>query len=285
MLLHIKQIIMKTINTFITAIFTLLIITSCENDSKIAVSEIDYVSFETTSSEILVAPDGTASQEIKIFTSSKVTADKTYALNVVTNLTTASTSAYTIPSTVTIPSGTNVGVITVTVDGSNIDSSGSDDLVIEFTDADNLYRGEALTITLQQFCETPPTTFFTGRYLIEQTTPEVDGPTLSTGQIVDVILEPTDSTTLIRKFLTQNYNLYCTGYNYFYVDLSCNKITVLDQDSSCGCSDATDWFGAATVSSTYDVAQGDDVLYVSFTDDQYSDCGTPTTTTYKFTKQ
>lgn len=263
----------------------LFLITSCENDTKVAISEIDYISFETQNTEILVAPDGSATEEIKIYTSNKATSDKTYNINIVSNLTTAIPSAYSIPSSITIPAGTNVGSLTVNVDGSNIGSSGSANLVIEFTDTDNLFTGNPITIKLQQFCETPPTSFFTGRYLIEQTTPEVDGPTLSTGQIVEVILEPTDNTTLIRKFLTQNYNLYCTGYNYFYLNIGCNKITVLDQDSSCGCSDPTDWFGAAPQSTTYDISDGDSVLYVSFTDDQFSDCGTPTTTTYKFTKQ
>ena len=276
---------MKTLNTYLASLLVLFLITSCENDNKIAISEIDYISFETVSAEILVAPDGIASKELKVYTSNKVKSDKTYNINVVSDLTTAVAAAYTIPSSVTIVAGTNVGSILINVDGSKIDSSGSDDLVIEFTDTDSLFTGEQLTITLQQFCETPPTTFFTGSYLIEQTTPEVDGPTLSTGQIVEVILEPTDTTTLVRKFLTQNYNLYCTGYNYFYLNLACNKITVIDQDSYCGCSDPTDWFGPAATNNTYDVSEGDDVLYVSFTDDQYGDCGTPTTTTYKFTKQ
>jgi hypothetical protein len=66
--------------------------------------------------------------------------------------------------------------------------------------------------------------------------------------------------------------------------LTCGKIIVPSQETTCSCGNATDWFTAAVNPESFN-ANDDSVFYITFTDDAQSDCGSPAQTTYKFTKQ
>tara|TARA_R110002167_G_scaffold23464_9_gene83281 strand:- start:1879 stop:2826 length:948 start_codon:yes stop_codon:yes gene_type:complete len=124
-------------------------------------------------------------------------------------------------------------------------------------------------------------TQFVGDYLIEQTTPYVDGPSLSDGTVVSLVV---GSTSVERIFQTANYALYCSTLAPFTINFICGEIAVPNQNSNCVCADGGDWFTDPIVRSTYD-PNDDSVFEVTFTDDTQSDCGSPVQTTYKFTKQ
>ena len=124
-------------------------------------------------------------------------------------------------------------------------------------------------------------TQFVGDYLIEQTTAYVDGPTLSDGTVVSLVI---GSTSVERIFQTANYALYCSTLAPFTINFVCGEIAVPNQNSNCVCADGGDWFTDPIVRSTYD-ANDDSVFEVTFTDDTQSDCGSPVQTTYRFTKQ
>ncbi|WP_459211054.1 hypothetical protein [Aquimarina rhabdastrellae] len=121
---------------------------------------------------------------------------------------------------------------------------------------------------------------FIGNYLIEQTSPFVDGPTLSHNTVVELSASSGSS----RSFQTSNYPLYCSTPNTFTIDFVCGEIIVPQQDSNCVCGDGGNWFGPAVVSTTYD-PNDDSGFTITFTDDAQSDCASPAQTSYKFTKQ
>ena len=57
------------------------------------------------------------------------------------------------------------------------------------------------------------------------------------------------------------------------------------EGTQCNCSCGGNlWFTNAAEPTSYDPAD-DSMFEVSFTNDAYSDCGAPQTTTYRFTKQ
>ncbi len=146
---------MKKINLFFLFV-SLIAFVSCEkNEDVIAISNIDYVSFET-GFNIGVDPTGTASQEVKIFTSQVASADRSFTISVVADQTSASASTYTVPASVTVPANSNAGVFNIDVDGASIDPNG-DTLTLEFMDSEGLFVGDPITLNLEQVCPNPET--------------------------------------------------------------------------------------------------------------------------------
>merc|ERR1712194_78734 len=93
------------------------------------------------------------------------------------------------------------------------------------------------TVNLYLVCPVPEG-LYTGSYLIEQTSPYVDGPTLSDGTIVDVTAVDNDT----RIFQSQNYPDYCGAFRDFTFNLVCGLITIDTQDTGCSCGDPSGWF-------------------------------------------
>lgn len=124
-------------------------------------------------------------------------------------------------------------------------------------------------------------TLFVGDYLIEQTSGLVDGPTLSDGEIVTLVV---GETSVERVFQTANYPDYCTTLRDFTIELICGEIKIPTQNSGCACTSGGDWFSDPIVRETYD-PNDDSVFLITFTDDTQSDCSSPVQTTYRFTKQ
>jgi uncharacterized protein (TIGR02145 family) len=124
---------------------------------------------------------------------------------------------------------------------------------------------------------------FTGDYLIEEITPFVDGPTLNDGAIVTVTTVAGNATQ--RTFDTPNYINYCSTPNAFTFELNCGQILMAGEGTQCNCScNGNLWFTNADAPTSYD-PEDDSMFEVSFTNDAYSDCNAPQTTTYRFTKQ
>ena len=148
---------MKKLFLLYTAIFTVVLLTSCEkNDDSPAILEINYVGFE---SKPLIGVDPTANitEELKIATSNTTNSDRTFNIVVNTSLTSADASAYSVPSTVTVPANSNIGTFNVDLVGPNINSSGNDILALDFVSADDYFTSSTLEINLQQICPYPET--------------------------------------------------------------------------------------------------------------------------------
>lgn len=144
---------MKKICYIVTIALSLLSIFSCEkNDDSPAILDIDYVGFESGFILGSVA-SGTALYEVRIATSNTTDSDRTFSISVDTDVTTADPSAYSFPSTVTVPANTNLGSFVIEVNGENINVSGDDILAIKFvSDEENLLTSGAISLNLKQVC-------------------------------------------------------------------------------------------------------------------------------------
>ena len=237
--------------------------------------------FKSGNVDLPIILDSTGSAMIVIGTTTISSQDRTVKISIDTDNTDANTSLYSIPSmTAVIPANeyNTTFIINGVYDAILANENRKVTLKLDTVDG-GIVSTDKVEITLFQHCPVDDT-FFTGMYLIEQTSAYVDGPTLNDGSIVEVT---SDGTT--RKFSTQNYPDYCNAYMDFEFKLICNDIVVGNQESVCRCTSGTDWFGAPATNSTYSIDDGDSVMYVTFADDAQGDCGTATDTTYKFTKQ
>lgn len=146
---------MKKLLTILTIVLGVCLFTNCEeNDEKPAILEINYVGFE---SRPLIGVDPTASitEEIKIAASNTASSDRTFNIVVNTDLTTANASAYSVPSSATVPANSNVGTFDLGVIGPNINTSGDDILALDFVSQEGLLLGATMQINLKQVCPNP----------------------------------------------------------------------------------------------------------------------------------
>ncbi|KJD31492.1 hypothetical protein PK35_13835 [Tamlana nanhaiensis] len=147
---------MKKIGIIITLIFSIVLFTDCkENDDTPAILSIDYVGFESDF-QIGVDPSGTVSKEVKIAVSQLSGSERTFNLSINSDLTTANPSAYSIPSSVSIPANSKSGSFLVEVIGTNVNASGNDLLVINIIDeTENLFISDPISLNLKQVCPNP----------------------------------------------------------------------------------------------------------------------------------
>ena len=147
---------MKKIS-FITFIFlSVTFFNSCESkdDEGInAISDINYVSFESDQYAFGVDPDGTNTREIGVFASSISNSAREYFVQVIEDETTLDAAAYTVPTSVNIPADSNIGAMSITIDDLNIGDEGKT-LVIEFVSADGLFTSAKISLNVAIVCPT-----------------------------------------------------------------------------------------------------------------------------------
>lgn len=282
---------MKNIIKLLTISLSLLVFMGCEEEFERITFDGDgtFLSFAASNpSSVPVNVGESATVAMTISTSTLSDAARTYTLVIDTDATTANTSNFTLPASVTIPAGSYFGEFDLVVtDDDNLDST-SKNIVFSLGGVDNVSMdSNVASVSIFEVCPVPET-FFTGMYLIEEITPLVDGPTLSDGSIVEVTLNEDDSSGLGRVFQTEYYPDYCSGtFAPFVVNLVCNEILSISQDNLCNCGDGAGWFGplAPGSNSTYSLTDGDDVIEVTFLNDINANCAPVETTTYRFTKQ
>lgn len=238
------------------------------------------VAFQGATSTLAVTIDATGTVTVTIEASTASTSDRTVNVSI-DESSTANPENYSLSSTsVTIPANEYFGSLTINgVDNSVETVAETIILNIDSTSFDSTINSTQHTVNIFQVCPIP-SAFFTGDYLIEQTSALVDGFTLSSGSVVEVV--STGETS--RSFETAAYPTYCSATFDFDINLVCNELIVPLQRTTCACATFDDFFGPAITAEMYDV-NDDNIILLTFTDDVQSDCGTPAQTTYRFTKQ
>ena len=96
-------------------ILSLGLVTSCDHDDEIAKPE--YVSLQfspAAGTNVGVEVGGTTNYDVKVYSANTKNEDRTFNV-VVLSTSTLGASGYTVPGTVTIPSGTNEGTLSISV--------------------------------------------------------------------------------------------------------------------------------------------------------------------------
>jgi hypothetical protein len=276
----------------IVAIFAFaLVLFSCsENKSALysgSVNSPGLLYFEKATSRLDIVMDGEGRVEIPINFSSLSSEDRTVNIEIL-DTSTADPLNYSMPSSVVVPA--NEFSAPLVIEGVDVTAETAPTLLIlkisSYTGGlDNISISSTVhEVRVAQSCPIDPTKFI-GEYLIEETTPFVDGPTLNHNSVIELKHLNPNSPSTERKFATQNYPNYCAPTRDFFFDLQCGEVIVrANQASTCTCSADGLFFGPAITPETFD-PEDDSVFYLTFTNDVTGDCSDAVQTTYKFTKQ
>lgn len=128
-------------------ISTLLVFTNC--DDSVSTPNLEYVTFgaELYSAGVDVGSSNTVN--IPVFTGNKESKDRVY--NVIVDGSAAAAGSYTIPTSITIPGGSNEGSLTVGLSDTDL-GIGVNKLTISFEPNDGSYYGAATRIEYTQNC-------------------------------------------------------------------------------------------------------------------------------------
>lgn len=136
---------MKKILSLILLVFATTVFVSCEDE----VTDFDYASFEAKTIDLGVEQGGEITRDIKVYTSKVTSSDRTVGISVVADMSNADPASYTVAPSVTIPAGSNEGVLTVKLKDIGLDTDKT--LVLKLDHADG-FVGENLTLGLAQLC-------------------------------------------------------------------------------------------------------------------------------------
>ena len=134
-------------NTFLILLFSFFLLNSCDDDP--AGSTADYVGFEIDFSQGVDAAISTPI-EVKVYSTTVSSSDRSFSIGVDTDLTSLNASAYDVPTSVTIPANSNEGAFTVNINGPSVGSGGN--LVLSFGDDNSIFTGDNMTLSVFPVC-------------------------------------------------------------------------------------------------------------------------------------
>tara|TARA_B100001248_G_scaffold258019_1_gene241472 strand:+ start:4649 stop:5461 length:813 start_codon:yes stop_codon:yes gene_type:complete len=270
---------MKKIAYLILPLFTFVFF-ACE-DKQAEVYSGESITYFTQTTATYPVEAGSAF-EVGIVVSDASSSPRGFVVEVDQDLTTALPNSYSMDMNPSIDADSYTASFNVYGEVTNVVAGQVLVLNLVAVEGSNLAGFDTtISITMNPSC--PIEADFTGDYLIEEITPYVDGPTLADGSIVTV--SPVTGNATQRTFNSANYPNYCSTPNAFTFELNCGQILMAGEGTQCNCSCGGNlWFTNAAEPTSYDPAD-DSMFEVSFTNDAYSDCGAPQTTTYRFTKQ
>lgn len=244
------------------------------------------LAYFATSSGVLGIPfNSTTSQTVKVNVNTLSSVDRTVVVEVDAANTTVDAANYSFSPTVTIPANAYIGELVINGTDTEELTTAPELLVLKLTSVSDggVVSSAKLTLTVQQICPLPAG-FFTGNYLLTETTPFVDGPTLE-HNTVRPIVAANAANVLERSFMSYNYPTYCsTTRRNFRFQLVCGEVIIpAGNDSNCTCGTPL-LFTAPTVNGTFNPFD-DSVGILNFTNDTNNSCGAPVQTSYTLTKQ
>ncbi len=273
---------MKNIYKFLTLVFVFVAIIGCEEDLVIFDNENGetLVAFGVSSIDLPITIDATGVIEVPVNVSTVSSSERTFAVSVVEDETTAPQGSYSVGS-VTIPANAYNGTLTINGTDNNVETT-PENLVIEFAEGSGFVTEGQLTVSVFQVCPVEETAF-TGMYEISIVAPGVFGGGTygAEGTVVDI-----SASGLTRTF-TANYFGDARFPRDFTFTLVCNEIVIARADQNVGCAGNTVNLvtGPPTgANGTYD-ATDDSSFTINITDNVDSDCGgSPVQASYIFTK-
>ena len=126
------------------------LLTSCED--SIEPQNAPYITFEATSLPISVNLGSEQSKDIKVYAGNVTGSDRVVNVMVVDAATDLDAAALTVPATVTIPQGTNEGVLSINIKDIGLDFTQTRTLTLSLEATDDTFVGEQLVIDVARVC-------------------------------------------------------------------------------------------------------------------------------------
>lgn len=125
----------------------MVVFTSCEEDDDVS---LNYVDFQGVSPSVIIDIDGSTTQDVAVYTSTTSGSDRTFNISV-DEASTAAVGSYTVPNSVTVPAGSNEGILTIAL--ADVDLGiGVNELILNIEKSDDYYSGDSLSLTYIQAC-------------------------------------------------------------------------------------------------------------------------------------
>ena len=137
-------------------LIALLITFGCEEENGVGESS-NYISFESNELGFQVDANATSQKDVLVYTGNKTGSDRTF--DVLVNDASTLSASYSVPSTVTIPANTNVGVMSVTVTDDDTLAFDAQTLIVEFVDGTGISVGDSVTLNVAEACPGSLVTF------------------------------------------------------------------------------------------------------------------------------
>jgi hypothetical protein len=139
----------KKYYSILSIVLVAFVFVGCQDSLKL--EKLSYVTFESTTYNFGVDIGSSNTRDIKIYTADIMGASRTFSVNVVSAGTTADPASYTVPTTVTIPAGSNEGTLSITISDTNISSSG-ETIELAFAEEAGLFSSQNLVLNVSQVC-------------------------------------------------------------------------------------------------------------------------------------
>lgn len=162
----------------------------CEEDIPVAISQIDFVSFEVPETSAIVTLNETGSKDIDVYASQTSDVERTFSIAVDTDATSADPLSYQVPASVTIPANTMKGTFTVEFADINIRNAG-ETLTVNFNNQDDVFLGEEILINIIRDCPSN----LEGTYSVASTSSTLFGGTRPLDITYEVEIEKTGETS------------------------------------------------------------------------------------------
>lgn len=153
----------KYIYLFLASI-AMISFSSCEEDSVKAL-DTSFASFVSNTMDINIEAGAEISKEIKIYTTNITNFERTFNI-IVSSETTIGPDSYNVPSSITVPANTNVGVITISITEIDFSDSG-EKLVLRLEETSDTLTGKGVTFDIKKFCSFNINDFL-GSYIITE---------------------------------------------------------------------------------------------------------------------
>ena len=146
---------MKKIYSILLIFASLLVLTGCESEDTIPESELGttHFAFGTQTFDFGVEIAGQSTNDIEVYSAFTTTSDRTLDIMVASDDSTLGSGSYNVPSSVTIPANSNVGILSVEISDLNLSPDG-DVLVIGFSAKEGEYVGDTITLNITRLCAT-----------------------------------------------------------------------------------------------------------------------------------
>lgn len=203
---------MKKIITLLAIALSVVVFTNCEENETVIKTTV--VSFENNYDGIDHLVDfsdpSTSILDIAVYTNDITSADRTFNIYV-SDESTANSSDYTLPTSVTIPANTNVG--TITLDAQPVDGT----LIIGFESGEGIIPAPELTINIIFFCSTD----LAGTYAVVTNGTSTDGaapnnPLVNFPGEVEIVKTGDLSYSMTDAFAGAYETWYCDNYGYCF---------------------------------------------------------------------
>lgn len=137
---------MKKIINICIVLVSVIFIQSCEENFTDVDSSFQYVSFESSTYSAGVDPGASKTIDLNVYMSTTASSDRTFDIS--SEGSTAPSGSFSVPSSVTVPSGTNKGTFSVQLNDVNLDCF--NDVVLSVSPPEGVNPGPNTTLTFFQ---------------------------------------------------------------------------------------------------------------------------------------